>query len=308
MVSIKKFFGPVTTRGFWKVLYREIGEDNVTNGAASLAYYLLLALFPLLIFMLSLLPYLPIEDLHAKVMGLFQQAMPGDAAKAVEGTIAEVTREKKGGLLSFGAVATLWAASAGLYAIMQQLNITYDVKESRPFWKARGTAIVLTLMFILLIIGAFAMIVFGDALQGWVDSTFGLSGSLDIVFTILRYVMALAFMVLGFATLYYFGPDVKQDFKFITPGSVIGVFVLILASLAFNFYVERFGNYAATYGSLGAVIILMLWLYITGLVILLGSEINALMEHYSPEGKVKGEKAPGRPQPRVTRPPEPHPV
>lgn len=307
-MSLRKFFGPVTSRGFWKVLFKEINDDNVTNGAAALAYYLMLALFPLLIFMLSVLPFLPIENLHERVMGLFAQAMPGDAAKAVEGTIAEVTKEKKGGLLSFGALATLWAASAGLYAIMQQLNITYDVKETRPFWKARGISMLLTLMFIVLIVGAFAMIVFGGFMQGWVDSTFGLAGALDVAFAVGRYVIALSFMVLGFATLYYFGPDVKQNFKFITPGSVIGVFVLILASLAFNFYVERFGNYAATYGSLGAVIILMLWLYITGLVILLGSEVNALMEHYSPEGKVKGEKAPGRPQPRITRPPEPHPV
>lgn len=307
-MSLKTFFGPVTTHGFWKVLYREINEDNVFNGAAALAYYLLLALFPLMIFMLSLLPYLPIEDLHSKVMGVFSRAMPGEAAAAVEGTIAEVTQSKKGGLLSFGAVATLWAASAGLYAIMQQLNITYDVKESRPFWRARGTAILMTLMFIILIPGAFTMIVFGGALQGWLDSIVGLGGALDVLFVVGRYVIALLFMVLAFALLYYFGPDVKQSFRFITPGSVIGVAVLIAASLAFNFYVERFGNYAATYGSLGAVIVLMLWLYITGLVILLGSEINALMEHYSPEGKVKGEKAPGRPQPRVTRPPEPHPV
>ncbi|MES2964277.1 MAG: YihY/virulence factor BrkB family protein [Bdellovibrionota bacterium] len=307
-MSLRKFFGPVATRGFWKVLYKEISEDNVTTGAASLAYYLLLALFPLMIFMLSLLPYLPIEDLHAKVMGLFASAMPGDAAKAVEGTIAEVTQDKKGGLLSFGAVMTLWAASAGMYAIMQQLNITYDVTESRPFWKARGISILMTLMFIVLIVGAFAMIVFGDAIQVYVENALGIGGSLDIAFSVLRYALALVFMSLGFALLYYFGPDVKQDFKFVTPGSVIGVLVLVSASLGFNFYVERFGNYAATYGSLGAVIVLMLWLYITGLVILLGSEINALMEHYSPEGKVKGEKAPGRPQPRITRPPEPHPV
>ncbi|MEK7356952.1 MAG: YihY/virulence factor BrkB family protein, partial [Bdellovibrionota bacterium] len=296
------------TRGFWKALYKETNEDNVTNGAAALAYYLLLALFPLLIFMLSLLPYLPIENLHERVMGFLAQAMPGDAARAVESTIAEVTREKKGGLLSFGAIATLWAASAGLYAIMQQLNITYDVRESRPFWRARGGAILLTLMFIVMVVGSFGLIVFGDVFQAWVDTTFGLAGALDSAFVIGRYVFALALMSFGFALLYYYGPDVEQEFRFVTPGSVIGVLVLVLASLLFNFYVERFGNYAATYGSLGAVIILMLWLHITGLVILLGSEINALMEHYSPEGKVKGEKAPGQPRPRITRPPEPHPV
>ena len=274
----------------FKDLNHEISEDNVFNGAAALAYYLMLAIFPMMIFILSVLPYLPIENLHQAVMDFISQSLPAEAAKTFEGAIAEITQDKKGGLLSFGAIATLWAASAGLYAIMQQLNITYDVKETRPFWKARGTAILLTLLFAVLVAGAFALIVFGGILQEWLGDAFGLGGALLFLFAALRWVIIGALFMLGFALIYYFGPDVQQKFKFISPGAIIGTIVLAVASLAFRFYVDNFGNYSASYGSLGAVIILMLWLYIAGLVLLLGSEINSLAEHYAPEGKDKGEK------------------
>ncbi len=271
-------------------LYQEISNDNVFNGAAALAYYLLLALFPALIFLLSLIPYLPIENLHQAVMDALRQAMPGDAVKMVEGVVSEVTRNKSGGLLSFGALATIWAASSGLYAIMQQLNITYDVKESRPFWKVRGTAVLLTILFGILIVGAFSLIVFGGVLQSWLGDQLGMSAPLLIFFAIFRWVVIALLLLGAFSLTYYYGPDVEQKFTFITPGAVMGVVILAVASLAFRFYVENFGDYAATYGSIGAVIILMLWLYIAGLVILLGSEINALAEHYAPDGKNKGER------------------
>ena len=173
---------------------------------------------------------------------------------------------------------------------MQQLNITYDVKETRPFWKARGTAVLLTLLFAVLVAGAFALIVLGGVIQNWLGDAFGLGDGVLFFFAALRWVIIGALFMLGFALIYYFGPDVEQKFKFISPGAIIGTVVLAVASLAFRFYVDNFGNYSASYGSLGAVIILMLWLYIAGLVLLLGSEINSLAEHYAPEGKQKGEK------------------
>jgi membrane protein len=290
---LKKFFGPTLTKPFWKDLYNEISEDNVFTGAAALSYYLLFALFPALIFFLSLLPYLPIQNLQGQMFDLIHQGLPASAADAISSTLKEVTAEKRGGLLSFGALATLWAASAGLYAIMQQLDITYDVKEGRPFWKARGISILLTLAFGVMVIGAFASIIFGGMVQQWVASHMALGSAAEIGFAIFRYAIELLLLVGTFAIIYYFGPDVEQDFKFITPGAVFGVVLLLIASFAFRFYVENFGNYAASYGSLGAVIVLMLWLYIAGVMILIGSEINALIEHYSPDGKKKGEKVEG---------------
>jgi membrane protein len=136
-------------------------------------------------------------------------------------------------------------------------------------------------------------VVLGGVLQDWIGNRFGTSEWLLMVFAAFRWLMIVLALLLGFALIYYLGPDVEQSFKFITPGSVFGVALLIAASLGFKVYAASFGDYNATYGSIGAVIILMLWLYIAGLVILLGSEINALVEHYAPEGKEKGEKTEG---------------
>ena len=280
----------VSTKKFFHELYQEISDDNVFNGAAALAFYLTLAIFPALIFVMAVIPYLPIKDVDQAIMDSLGQALPRDAYELVAGVVREVTSNRRGGLLSFGLLATLWAASAGMYAIMQQLNITYDVKEARNFIRARATAIMLSLLFGLLVIGAFSLIVLGGRIEDWIGNRFGFADALVTFFAVFRWIVIVLALLLGFAIIYYVGPNVEQKFKFITPGSLLGVTLLIIVSLGFSLYIRNFADYSATYGSIGAVIILMLWLYIAGLVILLGSEINALIEHYSPEGKEKGEK------------------
>ena len=270
-------------------LYDKINDDNVFNGAATLAYYSLFSLFPALIFLLSVLPYLPIHNLHQAIMEFMGQVLPSQVAKQIEGVVAEVTLNKHTGLLSVGAVLAIWGASSGVYALMQQLDVTYEVKERRPFWKARGQAMLLTLGLGLMLVGAFALIVLGGVVQEYLAVYLGASEALLFTFAAFRWVVIFFLLLLSFAVTYYFGPDVEQDFKFVTPGALIGVAVLILATLGFRFYVENFGDYAATYGSLGAVIVLMLFLYIGGLVVLMGSSINAMIEHKSPEGKNLGE-------------------
>lgn len=265
-------------------------EDNVFNGGAALAYYLTLAIFPALIFLLSVLPYLPISNLDRAIMDLLHQALPGEAASVLESTVQGLVNEQKGGLLSLGFIGTLWAASSGMYAIMRQLNITYGVKEERPFVKGRATAVLLTLLFGLLVIGGFALIVGGGALQEWIGNNLGWSQALLVAFAVLRWIIILGFLLLGFAVIYYWGPNVDQKFEWISPGSVVGVALLLLTSLLFRLYVQNFGNYDATYGSLGALIVLMLWLYVAGLVLLLGSEINVAYEKQVPGGKQRGQK------------------
>lgn len=283
----------VSLKTFFRDLKREINEDNVFNGGAALAYYLLLSIFPAMIFLLSLLPYLPIQNIDRAIMDLLHQAMPGDAADVFTRTVTEITSQKKGGLLSVGLILALWAASNGMYAIMQQLNITYDVEERRSFIKTRWVALELTLIFGALVIGAFALVVVGGKLEELLAHAIGSGGAVVAMFAAVRWGLILGAMLLGISMTYYLGPDVKQKFRFVTPGGVLACALLIGSSLGFRAYVSHFGNYNATYGSLGAVIVLMLWLYITGVVLLLGSEVNALIEHYSPEGKDKGERAPG---------------
>lgn len=284
----------VPLKRFFRELTQEISDDDIFNGAAALGFWLTLAVFPAMIFLMAVIPYLPIARVDEAIMDLLRQTLPASAADMFYGVVQEVTREARGGILSFGLIATFWAASAGMYAIMQQLNVTYDVKEGRSFLKARGISLGLSLLFGFLVVGAFSLVVLGGTLQGWIGNHFGTGDVLLGFFAVFRWVMIVLALLLGFALIYYLGPDVEQSFKFITPGSVLGVVLLIAASLAFKFYATNFGDYNATYGSIGAVIILMLWLYITGLVLLLGSEINALIEHYAPDGKEKGEKVEGQ--------------
>lgn len=282
-------FHGISTRQFLRDLYKEISEDNVFNGAAALGYYLTLAIFPAMILLMTIIPYLPIDQVDAAIMDALGKALPAEAYDMVAKVVEEVTGSRRGGLLSFGLLGTVWAASTGMYAIMQQLNITYDVTEARSFVRSRAVALLLSLLFAVLVIGAFSLVVIGGSAEAWLREQFGFGGALLVLFSVLRWVVIVLALLLGFAMIYYIGPTVEQKFRFITPGSVLGVTLLIIASLGFAVYVSNFADYNATYGSIGAVIILMLWLYIAGLVILIGSEINALLEHYSPEGKRKGE-------------------
>lgn len=284
---------PITPRRFLRELWQEISEDDIFSGAAALAFYLTLAIFPAVIFVMALLPYLPVPQLDQAIMDLLRQALPGEAATMFVGVVEEVTSQPRGGLLSFGLLGALWATSTGMAAIMTQLNISYDVVESRGLVRSRLIAIGLSLLFTLLVIGGFTLIVLGGVVQDALAARFGLGTGLLTAFAVLRWVIIVLGLLLAFALIYYLAPDVKQRFVFITPGSAIGVAALMAASLAFAWYAQRFGDYSATYGSIGAVIVLMLWLYIAGLVILLGSQVNALVEHHAGEGKVKGEHAAG---------------
>jgi membrane protein len=298
VLSDRAPFGGLSFRGVygrgWKTfgrdLWSEIYDDNVFDGAAALAYYLTLAIFPALIFLLSLMPYLPIDKLQDTVQAFLAQLLPGDTARMVKDTVNGVLEQKHQGLLSVGAVLTIWAASSGLYSLMQQLNVTYDVKEGRPYWKTRLTAFGLMIGFGLFTLVALALIVAGDSGEKWLAGQTHWGPWLSFGYQAARWLFVATALGFGFAIVYYFGPDVEQRFRFVTPGSVLSVALTLGASLAFKAYVDHFGNYNATYGGIGAVIVLMLWLNILGLVALLGSEVNALLEHYSPEGKEKGEK------------------
>lgn len=277
---------------FLRELYKCIDEDNVFNGAAALAFYLTLAVFPALIALMSVIPYLPIEEVDEAIMDLIGQALPEQSAAMVENVVDEVTQEQRGGLLSLGLLATLWAASTGMYAVMRQLNITYDVEEARSFVRARTTAILLSLLFGGLVLGAFSLVVVGGVLEEWMGEVLGYSGALVAAFAVFRWIVICLSLLAGLALIFRFAPNVRQRLRFILPGSLFGTAVLILASLAFSSYIANFADYSATYGSIGAVIVLMLWLYVAGLVILVGSEINALLEHLSSQGKRKKERTP----------------
>jgi membrane protein len=281
---------------FLRELYRKCRKDDILNGAAVLGFFLTLAIFPAMILTMAVLPYLPVDNVDTAIMDLLRQTLPADAASMFTRVVEEVTNEQRGGLLSFGALATLWATSTGMYAIMRQLNVSYDVQEARGFVHARLVAIGLSLMFGALIISAFSLIVLGGVLQDWLGARFGFSDALLMFFAGLRWAIIVAVLLLAFALVYYMAPNVRQRFAYVSVGSVAGTALLLLASLGFAWYARNFGDYSATYGSVGAVIALMIWLYIAGIAILIGSEVNALIAHHSRQGKRDSRHHAARPQ------------
>lgn len=289
----------VLTKSFAKELKRKFSKDQVTNGAAALAFYWMLALFPAAIFVLTLLPYLPIANLEQAIMDALRGAMPGDAATMFEDTVKNIVSNRKAGLLSFGLLLTIWSASSGIYAVMQQLNNVHEIEEKRSFVKARGTALLLTLASVLLVLGSLTLAVLGGVIEKWLGSSLGFSAPLALFFVLLRWVFIGGALLLALALIYHFGPSKdERKFALITPGTVTGAAALGVASLLFKLYVSSFGSYDKTYGSLGAVIALLMWLFVTGAVLLLGAEVDVLASRRrAKQGTFEHHSGPGAPQP-----------
>jgi membrane protein len=283
-------------------IWAEIQADDVFGDAAKLAYYFLLALFPLLILLTSVIGLVlgSGSGLRHALFNYLAQVMPSSAFQLIDDTMLEVTSASGAGKLSFGLLATLWAAASGVGAMMQSLNEAYEVKETRPWWKQRLVALGLTLALSVLIIGAVVVIFGGSRIADHLGAQYGFGDASVITWKILQWPIAFAFMLLAFALIYFFAPDVRQqDWKWITPGSLGGVTLWLLVSFAFKGYLHFFDSYSKTYGSLGAVIVLMLWLYLTGAAVLIGGEVNAEFENAAAkkgaaDAKRKGARTPQR--------------
>jgi membrane protein len=262
-----------------KATVQEFQRDDALGLAAQLAYYLILALFPFILVLVSLMGTFGSPELASEVLSYFRQVMPEEAYEIIETFTANIIsgRAEAPGLLSFGILFTIWAASGAFAALINALNRAYDVQETRPFWKVRGIAILMTLGLSVLILVGVLLLVLGPQIGKTIADLFGLEETFLLVWDIVRWPVALFFMVVTVALLYYFAPDVEQPFRWITPGGLIGVLLWVLASVGFNFYVSNFGSYNKTYGSIGAVIILLLYLYISSLTILFGATLNAIL-------------------------------
>ncbi|HVF88603.1 MAG TPA: YihY/virulence factor BrkB family protein [Blastocatellia bacterium] len=269
----QKILGGLSIKELAKKIWREANEDNIFGRAAELAYYFLLALFPMLIFLTSLVAFLP--GAQEGILDAIAKVAPSDAMRLVRETLHDIVSNRSGGLLSFGVLGTIWAASSGTTAVMEALNDAYEAEEGRGFIKLRGLALGMTVALALLIVGGTTLIMFGDRFALWIADAAGLGPTFATVWHYVDYLIGLALIFVGLQVIYYFGPNIKQDWKWITPGAMVAVAALIIVSLLFSVYLRVAPSYSATYGSLGAVIILMLYLYLIGLVILLGAEINS---------------------------------
>src|SRR5689334_15867905 len=219
--------------------------------------------------------------------------MPPAAAALVKRTLGEIQAGARGGLLSIGVLAALWSGSNGMASIMSALNVAYDVDDARPWWKRRGLAILLTIGFAMFIMIALVLLVFGPMVGQAIAGGLGLGNVFAWTWRILSVPVVILCALVAIALVYYLAPAVEQRWRWVTPGSAVALVLWLAMSFGLRQYVTRFGNYTATYGSIGGVILLMLWLYLTGVVLLIGAEINAEIEHAAARRGDATAKAPG---------------
>lgn len=259
---------------YGKSLFGELKKDSATGLAAQQAYYYMLAIFPMLILLVAIVPYLNINP--QKAIDVVNQLLPQESAQLIRENIIRLVSERNGGLLTFGIIGTIWSASNGMNAFIKAMNSAFDVKETRSFLKERLVSIMLTFGLIIAIVVALLLPVFGNVLLDMVQSFVNIPDTFNIIFKIMRWIVAVVVIAAILTGLYRIAPNKEYPFKHVIPGAVFATVIWLLISLGFSFYVSNFGNYSATYGSLGGVIVLMLWLFLTGLALVLGGEINAI--------------------------------
>ena len=281
MSSLWKF-GGLTPLKLAQLGIKKIGEDELSTRSASLSYYFLGALFPMILFLVSLIGVFasPGSQLRENIVTAIGRLAPGSASSLVQTVINQTFTNSSGIKLAAGILGALWAASGGMSAVVTSLNVIYRTKEKRPWWEQKLTIIGLTLALAILMIIAIVLILYGGKLGEAVSSRIGLSDAFQLAWKILQWPLSFAAMFLSYSIVYYFAPDLdERRWYWVTPGAVVGVVLWLAASFGFRIYLHFFNSYSATYGSLGAVVILMLWLYITGFAILIGGEVNWVIEN-----------------------------
>jgi membrane protein len=292
----------MTTRGQRKAKLDEIGkslikpieefiEDDMTTYAAALAYQTLFSLFPFVLFLVALLGFLQIPAFFDWLLDQARTVLPEQAMGIVEQVIGQIRGQSSGGLLSLGIIIALWAASSAVRMLMNALNAAYDVAEDRPAWKRYLLSIFYTIVLAVVIILAVGLMLVGPQVMEWLADQIGLGPLFVTLWAWLRLPVAILLLVVVVALVYYLFPNVDQPFRFITPGSVLAVVVWIAASFGFSFYVSNFASYSATYGSLGAVIVLLLYFFVSAAVLLFGAEVNAQIYYRFAEDEDEGEEA-----------------
>ncbi|MEK3794462.1 YihY/virulence factor BrkB family protein [Paenibacillus sp. FSL R7-0204] len=279
---------------FIKQLWVKINDDDVQGIAAQLTYYLILSLFPFLIFIMTLIGYANIS--LEKNIEQLEQIMPAEAISIIEEILQDVSAGRSQTLLSFGMLATLWAASKGINAIIKGLNRAYEIDESRVFWKIRGIALLATLTIGFVVLLSILLLVLGSWLKTQVFLLVDLPYGFQKLWDLLQYAIPLLVMFIVFTLLYWIAPSRRLALREVMPGALFTTIGWITTSILFSVYVNQFSDFSKTYGSLGGVTVLLIWLYISSFIILAGGEINAVLLNRKvksmPFSSFKGQKLP----------------
>jgi membrane protein len=281
---------------FFKLTYKEMNEDHVMAFAGNLTYKGLFAIFPFFTFLLSLLGLFNATDLVNAMVDKLSSVAPQSATKFIEGQLLSITQSQAESAFTFGAIISillaLWGVSGAFRSVMEAMNVMYEVEEDRPFWKVYGLSIFMSLAVIVLLVGALVLVIFGESIGVRVAGGVGLGSVFATLWSIVQWPVVALVVLFAFALIYYFAPAAKQRFRWISPGSILAFAFWLIFSLLFSLYASMAGSYNETYGSLAGVIILMLYVYYSALIMLVGAEINQVIEEHIPGGKNEGEKIP----------------
>jgi membrane protein len=272
--------------------YADITRNHTMQMAAALSYYFVLSLFPALIFLSAMVAYLPVPDLFGQALSMMGRFIPPDSMGLVRRVLADVITPNRSAFLSFGILGTLWAASGGFSAAIEALNVAYDVKDDRPFWKTRSLAIALAFIIGGLFLLALAVMIVGPRFGLWLAGRVHLSSLFVFLWPYIHWSVAVGFTILAVEALYFLAPHVKQRFLATLPGAVVAVGCWIALSYLLGMYFRHFANFNKTYGTLGAAVALMVWLYWTGFAILVGAELNSELAKISSEGPLPEKREP----------------
>ena len=277
----------------WKRTFQAMISDNVLSRAAEMGYYFLFALFPTLICASSILGMVAQQASHIydSLLRYLALVVPSGAYDMVMQTFNQTAAASSGGKITLGLVVALWSASVGFASIQDGMNTAYKVRESRPYWKARGGAILVTLLLAVIVTVNLGILLGGDFISRTIYARIwhhGLASGTVLIVHIIQWIIVCALLLLQFSTIYYFAPDLKaKRWHWVTPGAVIAIVGWVISSLGLRLYLHYFNSFTVTYGSLGAVIVLLTWFYITGLMLLLGAEINSEIQAAVVEKKLK---------------------
>lgn len=269
----------------WRT-WEDIDRKHNFQMAAALSYYFVLAIFPALILLSAVAAYLPVEDFFGQVLSLLSGFVPADGMRVVRHVLSQVITPNRGVLLSFGIIGTLWTASGGFASAIEALNIAYEVEEGRPFWVTRPLAVGLTFLVGVLMLIAFAVMVVGPRFGETLAEHRHISGLFAVAWPYIHWAVSFGFTVLAVEFLYFIAPNVKQRFWNTLPGALLSVLCWLGLSYALGVYFRSFVHFSKTYGSLGAVVALMVWLYWNGFVMILGAELNCQLAKETAKGKI----------------------
>ncbi|MCE5002904.1 YihY/virulence factor BrkB family protein [Staphylococcus pseudoxylosus] len=259
---------------FFSYLVYRIGKDDASGLSAQLSYYFMLSLFPMLLFLLSIVPVVGVKQ--STIRDMIKDHVPPAYASQVADIIGDIMSNASGSILSVGLILALWSASNGMTALMNSFNVAYDVEDSRNFIVSKLFSVLFTLAMIIVMPVALVLPTFGQQIGDLLFGPLGLGEQVKWVFDTIRYVLPVIVVLIAFMVLYTLAPNVKIKLMSVIPGAIFATIVFLAGSYLFGIYISNFSNYSKTYGSIAGIIILMLWLYITGFIIIIGAEINAI--------------------------------